>query len=196
MAHHGHASPHGAAFPMSPDNLQGASARSAPASGYGSQSAQPVPPLSTNFQPYEPPSRPTTMSTAHSYSRSSPAVGLDQKYTAFSHTPEHSRYPSSTSSKHFSAAQTPTTMASHSPLNLADIRPQPELHMNEELTSPGTLMRQEPGLVQTNSSYVAPWAIYAFDWCNWPVSGGNHAGKMAICSYLEDPHNFVSSSGV
>lgn len=130
------------------------------------------------------------MSTTHSYSRSSPAVGMDQKYTAFSHTPESSRYPSSSSSKHFSS-QTPNNMTSHSPLALADIRPQPELHMNEELSSPGTLLKQEPGLVQTNSSYVAPWAIYAFDWCNWPVAGGNNAGKMAICSYLEDPHNFI-----
>jgi WD repeat-containing protein 68 len=47
-------------------------------------------------------------------------------------------------------------------------------------------------LLPTNSNYVAPWAVFAFDWCKYPTLGGNSAGKMAIGSYLEDPHNFVS----
>lgn len=189
---HGHGSPQGSHFPLSPDSLQSMSARSAPSSGYGgSHSTQPMPPLSTNFGHYEQPPRPTTMGTSHAYSRSSPSVGLDPRYTAFSHTPESSRFPSASNSKHFSH-QTPISMTSHSPLALADIRPQPELHMSEDLSSPGTMLRQEPGITQTNSCYVAPWAIYAFDWCNWPVNSENGAGKMAICSYLEDPHNFVS----
>jgi WD repeat-containing protein 68 len=46
--------------------------------------------------------------------------------------------------------------------------------------------------VPTNSNYLAPWAIYAFDWCKWPAQ--NHdAGKVAVGSYLEDGHNFVGS---
>ena len=41
------------------------------------------------------------------------------------------------------------------------------------------------------SSYLAPWATYAYDWCKWPVNGGSSCGKMAVGSYLEDPHNFI-----
>ncbi|OBT51918.1 hypothetical protein VE04_07592 [Pseudogymnoascus sp. 24MN13] len=44
--------------------------------------------------------------------------------------------------------------------------------------------------VPTNSNYLAPWAIYAFDWCKWP-SHNNDAGKVAVGSYLEDGHNFI-----
>jgi len=43
-----------------------------------------------------------------------------------------------------------------------------------------------------NSNYLGPWPVYAFDWCKWPVHGNNSAGKMAVGSYLEDTHNFVS----
>lgn len=44
----------------------------------------------------------------------------------------------------------------------------------------------------TNSNYVAPWPIYAADWCKWPMSsGGSFAGKVAMGSYLEDGHNYV-----
>lgn len=43
----------------------------------------------------------------------------------------------------------------------------------------------------TNSNYLAPFATYAYDWCKWPVMGGSGAGKMAVGSYLEDPHNFI-----
>jgi WD repeat-containing protein 68 len=38
---------------------------------------------------------------------------------------------------------------------------------------------------------MAPWALYAFDWCKWAPQG-NSAGKLAIGSYLEDGHNYVS----
>ena len=43
----------------------------------------------------------------------------------------------------------------------------------------------------TNSNYLAPFPTYAYDWCKWPVMGGSGAGKMAVASYLEDPHNFI-----
>ena len=49
----------------------------------------------------------------------------------------------------------------------------------------------------TNSSYAAPFAVYAFDWCKWPVQqsgSGESAGKMALGSYVEDGHNYVSSN--
>ncbi|KAI4107006.1 MAG: hypothetical protein L6R37_001899 [Teloschistes peruensis] len=46
----------------------------------------------------------------------------------------------------------------------------------------------------TNSNYMAPWPVYAFDWCKWPVqsqNSGDAAGKMAIGSFVEDGHNFI-----
>ncbi|KAG7115846.1 hypothetical protein HYQ44_020260 [Verticillium longisporum] len=54
---------------------------------------------------------------------------------------------------------------------------------------PGTsgydLANAQPGA----SNYLAPWALYAFDWCKWTPQG-NSAGKLAVGSYLEDGHNF------
>jgi WD repeat-containing protein 68 len=46
--------------------------------------------------------------------------------------------------------------------------------------------------VPTNSNYVAPWPIYAVDWCKWPITGNSgFGGKLALGSYLEDNHNYV-----
>ncbi|KAB8337067.1 hypothetical protein FH972_021371 [Carpinus fangiana] len=154
-------------------------------SGYSSSSST----TPANMQPYSPydqsaSSRPTT----HSYSRSSPSVAADQKYIPFSHTPDTPKYPTSGSSRY--PPQTPTGAPSHSPLALADIRPRPELHLGE-ISSPSSNLNLGGDITQTSSSYVAPWPIYAYDWCNWPLSGQSGAGKMAICSYLEDPHNFI-----
>lgn len=81
----------------------------------------------------------------------------------------------------------------YSPLALADIRPRADSGNDEGLMTPNTFqnLSSEP----TNCNYLAPWAIYAFDWCKWPVHKqglGDSAGKMAIGSYLEDGHNYVS----
>lgn len=156
-----------------------------------SSTNQPGPQQSTSFQqPWGALPRSTSMSS-HSHSRSSPTVGTDQKYLPFQTTPEASKYASVPGVKQF-GSQIPFTGPSRSPLVLADIRPRAELQMGDELSSP-SYMNDSRGIVQTTSSYLAPWAIYAYDWCNWPVAGGAGAGKMAICSYLEDPHNFVSN---
>ena len=81
---------------------------------------------------------------------------------------------------------------SYSPLALADIRPRADSSLDDAFG--GALgINDSPEKVPTNSNYIAPWAVYAFDWCKWPVHGGNHAGKIAIGSYLEDPHNYVSA---
>ena len=56
----------------------------------------------------------------------------------------------------------------------------------------GALFGDGMDRVPTNSNYLAPWPVFAFDWCKYPVPHGNSAGKMAVGSYLEDPHNFVS----
>ena len=47
----------------------------------------------------------------------------------------------------------------------------------------------------TNGRYLAPWGIFAVDWCKWPVSPGGNGlggyGRVAIGSYSEDSHNCV-----
>ena len=149
-----------------------------------------IPQITTNFPSMDSGSRPTTMNSQHSYSLSSPAASQDQKYTPFSTTPDQSRYGGISSSKWI--PQTPTGAPSQSPLALADIRPRTELHLPDDLSSPSAGLGADVSLPQTPSSYIAPWQVYSYDWCNWPVNGGSGAGKMAICSYLEDPHNFVS----
>lgn len=164
-------------------------ARPGPSSVYSSAGVLGLPQLSPAQSSFAAATRPNTSS--HSYSRSSPGVGHEQKYIPFSNPPETPKYGGTPSQKYFSP-HTPTGGPSHSPLALADIRPRTELHAGDELLSPNSYLNDGAGIVQTTSSYLAPWAIYAYDWCNWPVGGGSGAGKMAICSYLEDPHNFVS----
>lgn len=181
---------------MSPrgSNFQSVPARSESSSAYGSDATPSVPHISTDFHHYDSASQPMTMSASHSYSRSSPAANVDHKYTPFPNTPESSRYSSVSTSKHF-IPQTPTGAPSQSPLALTDIRPpRTELHMGDELASPSGTLLNESIIGQTKSCYHAPWAVYAYDWCNWPIAGSSGVGKMAICSYLEDPHNFVSKS--
>lgn len=128
--------------------------------------------------------RPTT--STHSYSRSSPMLGMDQKYTPYSGA-DSAKYPSTPNK----FPQTPSGAPSHSPLALADIRPRAGSHMMEDSGSSAMYMNEAGNIIQTTSSHQAPWPIYAYDWCKWPVPGGAGTGKMAICSYLEDPHNFV-----
>lgn len=177
--------------PSSLANPQSTSTRNFSSTGY-STGAPPVPQISTTFHQSDSTSRPTTMSASHSYSRSSPAANVEHKYTPFPNTPESSKYSSTSSSKHY-IPHTPTGAPSQSPLALTDIRPpRTELHMGDDLTSPSAALLQEPSITQVTSCYNAPWPIYAYDWCKWPVSAGNGVGKMAICSYLEDSHNYVS----
>lgn len=160
--------------------LPGASSSSRPPTGATTYSAPQTiptmpPPINTNQQQYTP--RPPTLNSQHSHSRSSPA-GLDQKYIAFSTTP----------TKGYNSV---TPSSSHSPLGLADIRPRTNSDLlNRHGGGQSTAVYDYPPS-QTNCSYMAPWAAYSFDWCKWPVPNGNSCGKMAIGSYLEDPHNFV-----
>lgn len=130
---------------------------------------------------------------AHVYSRSSPA-GLEPKYVPFINTPETSKYSSTPIQKY--ASQTPKADASYSPLGLADIRPHIDSGLSDTPSSANPYSVDSLSSVPTNSNYLAPWAVYAFDWCKWPVqqqTSADGAGKMAIGSYVEDGHNFVSS---
>jgi WD repeat-containing protein 68 len=157
--------------------------------------------IASNAQQYTLPTRSNTIHqsqssphSSHGYSRSSPAgMGPEQKYIPFSHTPEQSKYAPNTPAQKFYSS-TPSGAASHSPLGLADIRPRANSSMDQEggMGHHGNAMMTEQSKVPTNSNYLAPWSIYAYDWCKWTVPGGNSAGKMAVGSYLEDNHNFVS----
>lgn len=139
-------------------------------------------------------SRPSTSSQAHSYSRSSPA-GFDQpKYASFVGTPESSKYTSPPSHK-YTSSQTTQGDSIYSPLGLADIRPHVEPGMVDGPQTANPYSNDGFPTFPTNSNYLAPWAIYAFDWCKWPVQNsgaiGDSVGKLAIGSYVEDGHNFV-----
>ncbi|KAF2666888.1 WD40 repeat-like protein [Microthyrium microscopicum] len=162
-----------------------------------------VPHINTNAQQYTLPTRSNTISqsgppsASHSYSHSSPAGLTEQKYIPFSAggSDPHSaaldnmaspKYPQTPQQKgpQFYSPQTPTGNALQSPLVLDQIRPRANSTMNDESNLQGQIQA-------TNSNYVAPWASFAFDWCKYPVTQGNSAGKIAIGSYLEDPHNFI-----
>ena len=138
--------------------------------------------------------RPSTVNQAHSYSRSSPA-GLDQpKYVPLVNTPEAAKYASTPNHRHTS--QTGQGDSAYSPLGLADIRPLADSALVDGPQSGNPYSNDGFPTIPTNSNYLAPWAVYAFDWCKWPVqsqSTGDSAGKMAIGSYVEDGHNFVSA---
>jgi WD repeat-containing protein 68 len=173
-------------------------ANSAPATAHHSGSGRPsiassstapssvplLPPISTQSQQYSTPSRGSTANNSHSYSRSSPAAG-------YVNTPETSGFPSPPAHKYM-PSHTPQN-TSYSPLGLADIRPRADSGLSD---GQGHSHSQEAvSDVPTNCNYLAPWAVYAFDWCKWPVQHqglGDAAGKMALGSYLEDGHNFVS----
>lgn len=155
--------------------------------------------IASNAQQYTLPTRSNTLSqaqhsphSAHSYSRSSPAgMGPDQKYIPFSNTPEQSKYAAGTPAQKY-YPNTPSGAASQSPLGLADIRPRANSTMDQEGMGHNSSAISDQNKVPSNSNYLAPWSIYAYDWCKWNVPGGNSAGKMAVGSYLEDNHNFVS----
>lgn len=135
--------------------------------------------------------RASSSTQVHGYSRSSPA-GFDQKYVPYINTPENSKYASTPTHKYTS--QTPKADASYSPLGLADIRSHIDSAMADTPSSANPYSNDGAPSMPTNSNYLAPWAVYAFDWCKWPVQKQNSAdgaGKMAIGSYVEDGHNFV-----
>lgn len=129
------------------------------------------------------------LSMSHSYSRSSPAAGYDGSSSFHAYTPTTpggpSHFMSSTEAK-FNVPGSQRTI-SNTPLGLADIRPRADSTMSD---GPGSLGYDPNSTQSSTSSYTAPWAIYAFDWCKWPTQG-NGAGKLAVGSYLEDGHNFV-----
>ncbi|KAI9876919.1 MAG: hypothetical protein M1830_005296 [Pleopsidium flavum] len=193
------ATPQGSHYPQStlgptlPGALQAGNAgRPGPLSTNTAPSTVPtIPQISTQSQQYTTPARSATTTHSHSYSRSSPS-GHDQ-YVPFSNTPENSKYASPPNHK-YTSSQTPQGLTSYSPLALGDIRPRADSGLSDGPTSANPYSYDGASHTPTNSNYLAPWAIYAFDWCKWPVQqyhGGNSAGRIAVGSYLEDGHNFI-----
>ncbi|EHY52098.1 hypothetical protein HRR83_003335 [Exophiala dermatitidis] len=147
-----------------------------------------LPQISTQMQQTPLSARPMLNHT-HSYSRSSPGTMDQPKYKPFSNTPEQGKYHSAASAY---APHTPLGPSSYSPLGLADIRPRTDPGLPEIPMSPNVAQENEEGQYPGNSNYIAPWPIYAVDWCKWPPRSNNgSAGKVAIGSYLEDNHNHI-----
>lgn len=141
--------------------------------------------------------KPPSAGMSHAYSRSSPAAGYDappSSYHAYTPTTPgggpSSQYNSPSDMSKYGLAGSQRNV-SNTPLGLADIRPRADSSMSD---SPGGFGYDAANAQPGPSNYLAPWAIYAFDWCKWRPQG-NGAGKLAVGSYLEDGHNFVSSQG-
>lgn len=198
------ANPQGSQFsqttlgPTLPGALQAGNAgRPGPLSANTAPSTVPtLPHISTQSQQHAPPARSSNITHSQSYSRTSPPGHDPQRYIPFSMTPETSKYASPPNHK-YSSSQTPQGLTSYSPLGLSDIRPRANSGQSDGPTTANPYSYDGASPTPTNSNYLAPWAIYAFDWCKWPVQqyhGNNSAGKVAVGSYLEDGHNFVSRS--
>ena len=149
-----------------------------------------LPQITTQMQQAPLSARPMTLNHTHSYSRSSPGAMDQPKYKPFSNTPEQGKYGSGSNSY---MPHTPGGPSSYSPLGLADIRQRTDPAFSDMPFSPGLAQEDEVSQYPQTSNYNAPWPIYAVDWCKWPSrSNIGSAGKVAIGSYLEDNHNYVS----
>lgn len=160
------------------------------------QSMPPPPTQQQQQQDYQTPSKPS-LNLSHGYSRSTSATGgydgTNPNYSPYTPTTPGGSVATSSqfmspTDRGYNAPGSQRNM-SHTPLGLADIRPRADSTLSDGLPSGVDFSMQNtpPG----TSNYMAPWATYAFDWCKWAPQG-NGAGKVAIGSYLEDGHNFVS----
>ncbi|KAJ9212232.1 hypothetical protein DTO166G4_6176 [Paecilomyces variotii] len=147
-----------------------------------------LPQISTQTQSSTASSRPLTINS-HGHSRSSPAGFEQPTYKQYGHTPDNTKYASTPSTGY--PPHTPQG-AKYSPLGLADIRPTKDSVLADITMSPTANTYNGEPQIPTNSNYVAPWPIYAVDWCKWPMSTtGSFTGKIALGSHLEDSHNYI-----
>lgn len=147
-----------------------------------------APTISQTQEQYSTPPRTSMLSLSHSYPRSSPAAAA---FDGQGYGNDQGHFSSSTNQKY--TPQNAQRSVSNTPLGLADIRPRADSGLSDGLLGGNPYSYDGANAIPTNSNYLAPWAIYAFDWCKWPAQ--NHdAGKVAVGSYLEDGHNFVSFS--
>ncbi|PHH65374.1 hypothetical protein CDD81_2478 [Ophiocordyceps australis] len=153
-----------------------------------------LPPLHGSMQASAAPKASLAMahSHSHSYSRSSPITSAydasSPSYHAYTPTTPSggpSQFASPSDASRYGGVSGPQRTFSNTPLGLADIRPRADSTMSDS----GYGANANDGYAGP-SSYLAPWAVYAFDWCKWPPQA-NGAGKVAVGSYLEDGHNFI-----
>ena len=165
----------------------GTTNRPPPFSANTAPSAVPtLPQLST--QPQQATPRSTAVNHAPSHSRSSPTA-FDQPKYKYEGTPDNSKYASPPGPGYL--PHTPQG-AKYSPLGLADIRPPTDSLLVDTPITPNAHPFNGEFRIPKNSNYVAPWPIYAVDWCKWQIPNtGSFTGKVAIGSYLEDSHNYV-----
>ncbi|EZF75707.1 hypothetical protein H105_02887 [Trichophyton soudanense CBS 452.61] len=130
------------------------------------------------------PSKQSSMSQLQSYPCS---PGADQqRYQHHQQQQQQQQQQSSMMSPSGQSSSTP-----YSPLGLADIRPHMDLGRIDDSAGSSTVHNGDMHTPK-NSSYLAPWALYALDWCKWPAAPNtNSAGKIALGSYLEDTHNYI-----
>ncbi|KAI1810208.1 WD40 repeat-like protein [Poronia punctata] len=161
-----------------------------------------LPTMSGAIQPspseFNSPSKPPSLSMSHNnYARSSPADHYDTS-TPSGYSPYAPTTPGGSSNHGQSQYMSPQEAkygapgsqrnVSHTPLGLADIRPRADSSLSDN--QPGTMGYELANSQPSTSNYLAPWAVFAFDWCKWTPQGKG-AGKVAIGSYLEDGHNFI-----
>ncbi|KAF4120111.1 DDB1- and CUL4-associated factor 7 [Geosmithia morbida] len=137
----------------------------------------------------------SSFTMSHAYSRSSPSSGYDASGGYNAYHPTTPGGSSSSASQFMSPSDIPKYSQpgsqrhfSNTPLGLADIRPRADSNRSE--SGPGTMSIDLSNTQPGTSNYMAPWPIYAFDWCKWRPQA-NGAGKVAVGSYLEDGHNFI-----
>lgn len=139
---------------------------------------------------YSTPLRTTAPGFSQYYTRSSPAGYDSQAYAPFTPTTSNGNdHTSPTSHKY--APQNSQRNLTNAPLGLADIRPRAHSGVSDGFVGANPYSFDGTSSAPKNSNYIAPWAVYAFDWCKWPTQG-HDAGKVALGSYLEDGHNYVS----
>ncbi|ETS07151.1 WD40 repeat-like protein [Trichoderma reesei RUT C-30] len=169
-------------------SASGAASASGPAQASASGSASATAP--GGHSDYQSPQKPV-LNMAHTYSRS---ISYDTPASSSSYHAYTPTTPSGSSSQFISpqdakyGAPGAQRTFSNTPLGLADIRPRADSSMSDG--APGTLGYELANTQPGPSNYLAPWPIYAFDWCKW-TPRGNGAGKVAVGSYLEDGHNFI-----
>ncbi|KAH0595140.1 hypothetical protein MHUMG1_06889 [Metarhizium humberi] len=131
---------------------------------------------------YQTPPKPSlSMAHSHTYSLSSPSASYDGPANYHAYTPTTPGGPASQLMSPADAGKygTPGSQRnfSNTPLGLADIRPRADSSMSDG--APGATGQDISTTQPGPSNYMAPWAVYAFDWCKWPPLG-NGAGKLAI----------------
>ncbi|KAK4136283.1 WD40 repeat-like protein, partial [Trichocladium antarcticum] len=151
----------------------------------------------SEYQSHQTCAKPNTLNSSHShsYSRSNSSAPYEGSggsgYMPYTPTTPGG---TSTSSQFMSPTEPRYNTSgsqrnvSNTPLGLADIRPRADSSHSDGL--PGTPGYEQSSAQSRTSNYMAPWALYAFDWCKWAPQA-NSAGKLAIGSYLEDGHNFI-----